>query len=85
LLIDDRKGRERRMKEKIIALIEEALNVEPGTITEETRIEDVEQWDSLAHVMIIGELEEKLGVSIPLEEAIELASVKELLEKAGLS
>ena len=71
------------MKDKIIALIEELLKVPTGTITEETLIQDVEQWDSLAHVMIIGELEEKLGVSIPLDEAIELESMKELLEKAG--
>ena len=60
------------MKEKIIKLIEEVLKVPAGTITEDTMIEDVEQWDSLAHVMIIGQLEEELGVSIPLEEAIEL-------------
>lgn len=71
------------MKEKIIALIEELLKVPAGTITEETKIADVEEWDSLAHVMIIGELEEKLGVSIPLDEAIELVDMKELLEKAG--
>ena len=72
------------MKEKIISLIEELLKVPAGTITQDTRIEDVEQWDSLAHVMIIGELEGRLGVSIPLEEAIELTSVRELLEKAGV-
>lgn len=72
------------MREKIIALIEELLKVPAGTITEETRIEDVEQWDSLAHVMIIGELEGRLGVSIPLEEAIELSGVRELFEKAGV-
>lgn len=71
------------MKEQIIALIEEILKVPAGTVTEETKIEDVEQWDSLAHVMIIGELEEKLKVSIPLEEAVELTSMKELLKKAG--
>lgn len=71
------------MKDKIIALIEEILKLESGTITETTKMEDVEQWDSLAHVMIIGELEDKLGISIPLDEAIEIESVKELLEKAG--
>ena len=69
------------MKEKVIALIEDILNVPAGTITEDTRIEDVEEWDSLAHVTIIGELEERLGISIPLEEAIELTSVREILEK----
>ena len=72
------------MKEKIIQLIEEALNVPAGTITETTEIAEVEQWDSLAHVMIIGELEEKLGISIPLEEAIELTGMKDLLEKCGV-
>lgn len=71
------------MKEKMIALIEEVLKVPAGTITEDTMMEDVEEWDSLAHVMLIGELEDRLGVSIPLEEAIEITGVKELLEKAG--
>ena len=71
------------MKEQIIALMEEILRVPTGTITEETKMEDVEQWDSLAHVMLIGELESRLGVSIPLEEAVEITSVKELLEKAA--
>ncbi len=72
------------MREKIITLIEGALDVPAGTITEDTEIKDVEQWDSLAHVMIIGELEEKLGISIPMEEAIELTGMKELLEKCGV-
>lgn len=72
------------MKEKIIALIENALEVPAGTITEDTMIADIEQWDSLAHVMIIGELEEKLGIAIPLEDAVELTGVRELLEKCGV-
>ena len=71
------------MKEKVIALLEEILNVPAGTITEDTRSEEIEEWDSLAHVAIIGELEEQLGVSIPLDEAIEISSVKEILEKCG--
>ena len=70
-------------QDEIIALIEELLKVPAGTITVDTQIADVEEWDSLAHVMIIGELETQLDVSIPLDDAIELTSVKELLEKAG--
>ena len=72
------------MKEKIIALITEILMVPEGTVTENTMMDDLEEWDSLAHVMIIGELEEKLGVSIPLDEAIELTGVAQILEKAGV-
>lgn len=71
------------MEQQIIALIEELLKLPAGTVTRDTRMEDVEEWDSLAHVTIIGELEERLGVEIPLEDAIELESVREILEKAG--
>ncbi len=71
------------MKEKIISLIEEILNLPAGSITEDTIIADVEEWDSLAHVMIIGEMQEKLGISIPVDEAVEVTGVAELLEKAG--
>lgn len=72
------------MKEKILALIEEVLQVPRGMVTEDTVMEDLEEWDSLAHVMLIGELEEKLGVEIPLDEAVEITGVREILEKAGV-
>lgn len=67
------------MKEKVIALIAEVLMVTEGTIKEDTMMADLEEWDSLAHVMLIGELEEKLGISIPLEEAVELTGVADIL------
>ena len=71
------------LKEKIIELIEEVLNVPAGTVTEDTMIVDVEEWDSLAHVMLIGELEEQFGISIPVEDAVEIDGVREILEKAN--
>lgn len=72
------------MQEKIIALIESTLNLPSGIININTKIDDVDGWDSLAHVLIIGELESNLGISIPLEEAIEITSVEDLFEKAGV-
>lgn len=72
------------MKEKIIALMEEIFQVPAGTVTEATKASDLEQWDSLAHVMLIGELESRLGISIPLDEAVEITSVAEIFEKAGI-
>lgn len=71
------------MKQQIIALVEELLKVPAGTITEDAMMDEVEEWDSLAHVMIIGELEERLGIEIPLDEAVEITGMKELLELAG--
>ena len=72
------------MREKIIKLIEDVLRLEPGMVTEETMAKDVEAWDSLAHVMLIGELENRLGISIPLDEAGDIYGVKDIFEKAGV-
>jgi len=72
------------MREKMIGLIEKTLNLAHGVINEDTKIEDVPGWDSLAHVLIIGAIESDLGISIPLDEAVDIASVGELFEKAGV-
>ncbi len=71
------------MEEKIIALITKTLGVPEGTITAETRIDEVEKWDSLAHVMLIGALEEELGIEIPIDEAAEMTGVADILKAAG--
>lgn len=72
------------MREKIIALIEQQLELPEGSVKPEQRIEDIDGWDSLAHVLIIGELEAQLGISIPLDEAIDIVTVEDLLKKAGV-
>lgn len=71
------------MEAKVISLIESILKVPAGTVTAQTRAQDLEQWDSLAHVMIIGALEEQLGIEIPLEEAVEIEDVAGILKYAG--
>lgn len=71
------------MEAKVIGLIESVLKVPAGTVTVQTRAQDLEQWDSLAHVMIIGALEEQLGIEIPLEEAVEIEDVAGILKYAG--
>ncbi len=72
------------MREKIMALVEAVLGLEAGAVTESTEAADLAEWDSLAQVLIIGELESRLGISIPLEEAAEIYSVKDIFEKAGV-
>ena len=72
------------MREKIIALMEEIFQVPEGTITEMTTADDLEEWDSLAHVMLIDALDSELGIVIPLDEAVEISSIAEIFEKAGV-
>ncbi len=72
------------MKNEIFSLMAQILQISEDMITEDTRMDDLEEWDSLTHVMLIGELETQLGISIPLDEAVEITSVKELLELCGV-
>ena len=72
------------MREKVILLIEEILELEPGTITEDTVAEDIAEWDSLGQIMVIGALEEKLGLNISLEQALQIKSVKDIFILADI-
>jgi acyl carrier protein len=53
---------------------------EPVIITEETKRDDVESWDSINHLNLIVELEDKLKISFTKEEIEHLDSVKQLID-----
>ena len=72
------------MKQRVLELMAEVLQVPADIITEDTTMDDLEEWDSLTHVMLIGELEIQLGISISLDEAVEITNVRELLELCGI-
>jgi acyl carrier protein len=69
------------MEEKVLQVIAEVLEVSPDRITPTTMIQDVEEWDSLAQVMLIGALQEELGIEISIEEAAEMTGVADILAK----
>jgi len=64
--------------EEFLKVIKEVLGRDD--ITEETQIKDVEEWDSLKHLQIIMEIEDKFKVRIPLEKVGEISSVKDLYD-----
>ncbi|ROR31541.1 acyl carrier protein [Mobilisporobacter senegalensis] len=68
------------MREQIFEIIARILEMDIKAVNEKLSIESTEKWDSLAHLMIIGEIEEKLKVNIPLETVLELSTVQDLLD-----
>ncbi|HQQ93222.1 MAG TPA: acyl carrier protein [Bacteroidia bacterium] len=48
-------------------------------LSAETRKEDIPAWDSVNHLSLIVELEEKLNVSFTTEEIPAIKSVKDLM------
>ena len=44
------------------------FGVEPGSLRLDTEYGSIEEWDSLAHMRLVLEAEERYGVEIPLED-----------------
>lgn len=68
------------MKDKIIKIVAEILELDETRISLETTQQETEEWDSLAHIRMIAEIEEQLGINIPIEKVVEIHTVKELVQ-----
>jgi acyl carrier protein len=80
--LTERKGAS-GVNEKIAAIIAEILETDVGKLTSDTNITALENWDSLAQVRIIAELESAFDCSIPIEKVKVLKTVKCFTEAFG--
>lgn len=64
---------------KKLALIEEAMDVEEGSLTAETALDDVEEWDSITMLSLIAMLDDEFGKTISGKELKALKSVADIL------
>lgn len=65
---------------KLQMIIRDVVDNDEVVIDDETKATDVDGWDSLAQVLIVGELQNKLGVKFTSTEINELANVGELVD-----
>ena len=68
------------MQDKVIALIEKVLNVDNGTISLDTEIGELPEWDSLHNVQIMAELENQFDVKITSEMVMDLETVADIAD-----
>lgn len=68
------------MKDQVIKLLEEILNVPAGTIKMDTEIGELPEWDSLHNVQIIAELEEKFKIKISPDDIMDLEDVSDIID-----
>ncbi|MBM4000069.1 MAG: acyl carrier protein [Planctomycetes bacterium] len=61
------------------AMMAELFRCDVNEIQDTTGPGDVTGWDSLGHVALMMELQNRLGVHIPVEDALEIASVSDLV------
>lgn len=68
------------MNEQLRDIIANILKVEPEAITPTSTSNDFETWDSLAQVVMISEIQEKMGVEIPFEKMQSISSVQDFID-----
>ena len=61
--------------EEFLSFMAEILETDKEKLTLETAQEDVETWDSLMQLRLLGEIEAKYGVMIPMER---ISTIKKL-------
>jgi acyl carrier protein len=66
------------IKKKLETIFRQSFEIE--NFTEDLSIDNVPGWDSMAHVGLILALQKEFGVSIPPIDALELTSVKNIIQ-----
>jgi acyl carrier protein len=64
--------------DRLEAIFRQSFEIE--RFTDDLSIESVRGWDSMAHVGLILALQKEFGVSIPPADAVDLTSVKNIIQ-----
>lgn len=67
------------MEDKLFGIIADILEIDKMRLSKETKIEDIPEWDSLAHIRIIAEIEEEFNIQIPLNKVMDIATIADLI------
>ena len=67
----------------ILANVQEAFkaafDIDPQLVTMETNASDISAWDSVGHLSLAGNLEEVFGISLDVDELMEMENVREIV------
>lgn len=70
--------------DKIAKLVRSILNNQEVNLEYETLISDVEDWDSLRHIVIIGSIEDEFNISIDTKDLINIEKVGDICNLVSL-
>jgi acyl carrier protein len=56
-----------------------AFDIDPQLVSMDTTASDISAWDSVGHLSLAGSLEDIFGVSLDVDELMEMESVREIV------
>lgn len=67
------------MEDKMI-IVEDTLDVEAGSLKEDTKLVNLEEWDSLAKLNIMALAKKRKGLAIDADQLMDCKTVSDLFE-----
>ncbi|MSR08171.1 MAG: acyl carrier protein [Gammaproteobacteria bacterium] len=65
---------------KLKALMADLFKCSPDELSDSTGPGDINGWDSLGHVSLMAEIQKQFGTHIPVEDAIEVESIADIVK-----
>ncbi|MGC2639238.1 MAG: acyl carrier protein [Acidobacteriaceae bacterium] len=70
-------------QDQILSKIQEAFgaafDVDPRSVSMETTANDIPLWDSVGHLSLASSLEEAFGITLDVDDLMEMESVREIV------
>lgn len=60
---------------KFLNFVASILDVNVKNLALDTEYESIEEWDSLMHLRLVAEIEEKYGIEIPIDEVPDIKTL----------
>ncbi|MEA2019644.1 MAG: acyl carrier protein [Campylobacterota bacterium] len=66
--------------EKLVKVFVEALGIEEKKVVDSLEYNSIPEWDSVAHMSLIGELEDEYEIMLDTDDIIDMSSVGKAIE-----
>lgn len=64
---------------KVQEAFKAAFDIDPQLVTMETSASDIPLWDSVGHLSLASSLEEVFGITLDVDELMEMENVREIV------
>ena len=65
--------------DKVRQAFKAAFDIDPQSVSMDTTASDISAWDSVGHLSLAGSLEEIFGISLDVDELMEMESVRDIV------
>lgn len=69
--------------EKVQGALKATFDIDPHSVTMDTKADDVSGWDSTGHLSLAANLEEVFGINLDVDDLMEMENVRDIVRIIG--